>query len=103
MEDSFNKKTIYNDKIKPLIRKIRLICDEYQVPMFMTFAVENSQKGTKYETEMHSGAACDTVLTNDRLVKHALVMKDFEVVPSFSEPVYEEDLEESNEEDNFDL
>lgn len=103
METNFSKKTVYNDKIKTYVKKIRLVCDEYKIPMFMTFAVENTPKGTKYVTEMHSAAACNTELTNDRLVKHALVMSDFEVVPSLSQPIYEDNLEGVNDSIDFDF
>ena len=93
---TFYKKDIYESKIKDYVKKIMLMCDEYEIPMFMTFAVENTPNETVYVNEMRSAAACDALLTNDRLVKHALVMNDFEVVPKVSLPVYEEDLEDIN-------
>ena len=83
-EHNYSKKAIYNSKIKPLVKKIQLACDEYKLPMFMTFAVENTPNNTVYVNEMHSAAACETVLTNDRLVKHALILNDFEeYLPKF--------------------
>lgn len=91
---NFSKKDIYEGKIKDYVKKIMLMCDEYNIPMFMSFAVENTPKETVYINEMRSAAACNTSLTNDRLVKHALVMNDFEVVPKISSPVYEEELED---------
>mgnify|MGYP004463016311 FL=1 len=100
---TFSKKETYDSKIKPLVKKIMLMCDEYNVPMFMTFAVKNSASGTEYVNEMRSAAACDTVLTNDRLVKLALILNDFEVVSEISKPGYDEeleDLEDLNEENS---
>ena len=96
-EHTYSKKAIYNSKIKPLVKKIQLACDEYKLPMFMTFAVENTPNHTVYVNEMHSAAACETVLTNDRLVKHALILNDFEVVPAIHKPLYEEELESQEE------
>lgn len=104
METNFNVKKLFDDRIKDHIKMIRLACNEYQIPMFMTFAVENSPKGTKYVTEMYSAEACNRELSDDHLVKHGLVERGFEVVePSSSEPVYEEALEDNIEQNNFDL
>ena len=36
---TFYKKDIYESKIKDYVKKIMLMCDEYEIPMFMTFAV----------------------------------------------------------------
>ena len=41
--------------------------------------------------------------SHDRLVKHALVMSDFEVVPSLSQPIYEDNLEGANDSIDFDF
>lgn len=96
INETFSKRDIYDTKIKDHVKRILLMCDEYNIPMFMTFAVENNPQNTTYVSEMRSAAACDLVLTNDRLVKHALVMNDFEVIPKLSAPAYETELEDIN-------
>ena len=94
---SYSKRDIYDTKIKDYVKKIMLMFDEYNIPMFMTFEVENTPDKTVYVNQMRSAAACDTILANDRLVKHALVLNDFEVVPAVSKPGYDEDLEGLND------
>lgn len=69
----------------------------HNIPMFMTFTAENTPNKTVYVNQMRSAAASDTIFANDRLVKQALVLNDFEVVLAVSKPGYNEDLEELND------
>lgn len=98
MEDNFySKEDIYKEKIDDYVKKIRLACNEYKIPMFMSFAVENSKNNTKYITEMQSAQASGTLLTNDRLVKHAMIMQDFDVIPHAANIVFKENVDDSDD------
>lgn len=83
----------YKSEIHDLVVKVLLLCDQYKIPVFMTFAVENGLSGTRYMNEMLSPEMEGRVLTDDQIAKHALVMNGFEVVPSITEPDFEEELE----------
>lgn len=57
----------------------------------MTFAVADDGEKTIYKNEMLSAKALDQDLSNDQIVKHALVTDGFDVVPEVKDPVYIED------------
>lgn len=77
----FDKNKEYQEHILPLVKEILLYCDEYHIPVFMTFAVSDNGKQTEYATEMISAVAAAEKLKDDQLVKHAAVVSGFEVVP----------------------
>ena len=89
----YSRKDIYDHEIKDLVKQILLICDHHHIPVFMSFAVENSKEKTTYVNEMLSAAAEGLTLKDDKLVKHALVMDNFDVVPKVTIPVFEEEME----------
>ena len=78
----FDKNKEYQEHILPLVKEVLLYCDEYHIPVFMTFAVSDNGKQTEYATEMISAVAAAEKLKDDQLVKHAAVVSGFEVVPS---------------------
>ncbi len=42
----FNKETVYNNEISPLVKQIIAICKEHEIPMLAVFTYENCpQKG----------------------------------------------------------
>ena len=56
---------------------------------FYDFADDGEK--TIYKNEMLSAKALDQDLSNDQIVKHALVTDGFDVVPEVKDPVYIED------------
>ena len=84
----YSKNELYENRIKDYVKRILILCEEYQIPVFMTFALENTDTETVYETEMLSAAFEGKQLTDDKIAKHALVMNGFEVVPENMSPRY---------------
>lgn len=95
----FNRREDYEKHVKDLVRQVLLACDYYKIPVFMSFAVENGRDGTAYVNEMLSAAAEGVTLRDDKLVKHALVMDGFSVVPKITIPSFEEEMEVVDDED----
>lgn len=89
----YSKKKEYDMEIKELVKTILLRCDKHKIPVFISLAVEDDGRDTKYVTEMLSAANLGVSLKKDNLVKFALVTSGFEVVPERRAPVYEEELE----------
>lgn len=89
----FSKKSDYDTHVKEHVKDVLLQCDRFGIPAFMTFAVENSEKGTNYITEMNSAGANGIKLKDDRIAKHALVEAGFEVVPKQTAAAYQEVME----------
>lgn len=91
--NGYYKKDVYEQEIKDVVKKLLLLCDQHHMPVFLTIPVANTDTGTEYVTEMQSALSAGANLKNDMLVKHALVVNGFEVVPMVQRPVYEENLE----------
>lgn len=41
MNELYDKETIYDDEISPLVKKIIDICNEHRIPMVASFSYEN--------------------------------------------------------------
>ena len=95
---------IFNESTKPHVKEILLLCDQYHIPAFMTFAVANGEGakdgGTDYITEMLSSAAEDVSLVNDNIVRHALVVDGFDVAP-FRKSVLDDESELMSSDSDF--
>lgn len=89
---TYDKTQIYEERIKEHVKMILLLCDEYKIPAFMTFAVGNDEKGTSYVSEMMSAEVVGQHLTDDKLIDHALVMSGFKAVVESKVPQYIETL-----------
>ncbi len=71
----------YEEEITPLLRQVFLLCHQYGIPMFMTFAVGNDEEKTTYRTEQISALNVDRKLTRNYIPRLIDVMNGFEVVP----------------------
>ena len=89
----YSRQDEYNNEIKQHVKEILLLCDKYQIPVFMTFAVGNNRSNTDYITETLSASAEDVVLAEDRISKYILIGCGFDIVPAKKELTYEELLE----------
>lgn len=52
-KDMFDKKKEYEEEIKPLINQVMIKCMSYNIPMYATFAVTNSDAGTVYQSHLY--------------------------------------------------
>lgn len=77
----FTKSGKYDDEIKELVKRIKLICLKEKIPMFMSFAVEDDGKGTVYKNEMISQELVNQKLSDDKISKLVNIMNGFECVP----------------------
>lgn len=89
----YSKKKEYDREIKELVKTLLLRCDKHKIPIFISLAVEDDGRDTKYVTEMLSAANLGVSLKKDNLVKFALVTSGFDVVPERKAPIYEQELE----------
>lgn len=78
----YDKQTVYDARIKELVKKILLICSAEQIPVILSFAVKDDGKHTSYVSEMISPMASGTKLSDDRIAKHAAVVHGFDVIPA---------------------
>lgn len=100
----FNKENIYNHDILPILKKLLVLCNEHEIPIFIDMAIKNSPAGTVYKTEFLSARSFGLRLKEDRLTKHALVANGFSVYIGESRPYlenaaerYGEDLEDPHD------
>ena len=73
-----------NEGIKKAERKIMElleICQQYQIPMFVSIAVNDDGNETQYFNQMYSAKAHNILLSDDQIEKHVLVAGGFSVVP----------------------
>lgn len=78
--DRFDKKDVFQEKIEPLIRKLKIECNLEHLPMFVTVAVSNDEHGTEYENDMILSSA-DVKLMENRIGRLLLLINDFNREP----------------------
>lgn len=77
----YDKTDIYNSVINNKIQEIIQLCNAEQLPIFISVAVANDDKGTEYRNEMFASATNDIFLKNDKFPDFVNVMNDFRTVP----------------------
>lgn len=76
----YNKRKDYDKYIREKAEELKDLCYEYDIPMFFTAAVKNSEKGTEYESAMVTENVKGLTLKNDHIADMAKVLNDFYVV-----------------------
>ena len=69
------------NKVKKQIDNLKKICIVYDVPMFVTAAIQDTENGTEYYSAVHGAASHHVELKDDRIQNHILVQNGFVPVP----------------------
>lgn len=82
-KDIFDKDSVYDNELMPIIRNLKQTCNLHRIPMFITVAVANDENGTKYRNDaVHAGIKPD--LKDDRIAKILLLINGFhEELPEY--------------------
>lgn len=89
MITEFNKKKEYDKNIKKKVEEIKRICNDLDIPCFMTFCVESTEKKTTYETEYLSPGQKQQVLRNNRFADYVNIMNGFVTTPYRQEDTFD--------------
>lgn len=84
MERKITKYNITKEQEKDVGEALAHMLDvsrRYQLPMFASFAVENSEEETKYKNIIYEASAHDLKLKEDLIRKHMLIANGFDCVP----------------------
>lgn len=76
----FNKTATFQENIAPIIEDLVKQCTIHNVPMFLTCAVTNNAKDTKYVRQIVSPDTRDLNLTNDEIQKHLCIQLGFDTI-----------------------
>lgn len=83
---SYDKKTVYQEKVAPLMATVESLCKELSIPFFFTAAVANNDRDTEYVNESRSALPMGVVLTDDKIVDHLKVCSGFRAIVPDSIP-----------------
>lgn len=78
----YNNQTAYKQKLLPLIKQLEKECYKANIPFFMTFAVEDDEIKTTYESEIYDENAAGIKLSQSYINKMACVLNGFVLVPN---------------------
>ena len=93
IQDTFNKKAVYRDKIEPIINQLKSVCNVENLPMFVTVAIANDENGTTYKNEIIY-ASTDTRLADHKIGKLLLLLNEFQTQPPLHIQACARDLQE---------
>lgn len=93
----YDKTAVYHSKIQELATKLRQLCYENKIPMFLTFAVKDDGKETAYESEMVSAGVLELKLAQNKVAGMANVLNGFSTVPSAQMDELDFVLDEENQ------
>lgn len=92
-----NKVKVYEKLIEPMVKKIRTICNENQIPYFVTFAVDEENEKYKFASDCMTPETLH-LETKDRTFSNLVnVMNGFKTVPNSIKTDSEMDENELNE------
>ena len=74
----YNKTREFHKEIEPLVCQLKDLCAKHSIPMFMAFAIKNSEEGTVYDYEMLM-AASRRKLKENQINSLVLSVNDFDV------------------------
>lgn len=89
MVTEFNKKKEYDKNIKEKVEEIKKICNNLDIPCFMTFCVENSEEGSVYQTEYLSPGQKQQQLKRNRFADYVNIMNGFITTPYNQEDTFD--------------
>ncbi len=75
----YNKKTVYDEQLAPLVAQMRRICKLNKIPFFISTAIANSQNDTVYCNDGVLPGSNFVKLHDDNMRKYLLVSRGAEV------------------------
>lgn len=76
----YDKTKEFKENIEEMAQEIKKRCYELGIPCFMSFAVKNGEKDTKYKNFMNPAESNDIHLTKDDIVKHVKIYRDLDSI-----------------------
>jgi hypothetical protein len=70
----FNKTKEYNKNLKEKVEEIKRICNNLDIPCFLTFCVKNNEMETVYQTEYLSPGQKQQYLKNNRFADYVNII-----------------------------
>lgn len=91
---TFNNASVIKNDIQPLIRALKDVCIQNNIPMFIAVAEkDNGTDPTSYYTEILSPVILGMKLTNDKISPMLKVVNEgFDLVPSMLQDTIEMDF-----------
>lgn len=93
---TYDKETVFNEKIKKHIAEIRKICVLNGIPFFYAFCVKNDEKESKYKYHMFSGMETDLQPTQNNFPEFVKVMCGMKADVSRPESYYADETGDDN-------
>lgn len=81
MNTVFDKKEIFEKEIEEKMTELKLLCNKYRCPMFVSVCVKNDKKRTEYVSDMVGAYSNDIHLMDDKIPKFVNVLNGFDTVP----------------------
>ncbi len=77
----FDKTDAYETQVLKKIQELLRLCNKEQMPIFISVAVKNDEKGTEYKNDMFASATNDIFLKDDLFPNFVNVTNGFRTVP----------------------
>lgn len=88
MITEFNKTKEYNKNLKEKVEEIKRICNNLDIPCFLTFCVKNNEMETVYQTEYLSPGQKQQYLKNNRFADYVNIINGFTTTPYKEEDIF---------------
>ena len=77
----FDKTDVYETQVLKKVQELLRLCNKEQMPIFISVAVKNDEKGTEYKNDMFASATNDIFLKDDFFPNFVNVTNGFRTVP----------------------
>ena len=79
-KDDYNKSKEYVQKVAPIVKDLKLMCNNLRLPMFVTVAVANNAESTEYVSDMVL-ASTKIHLSDNKIAQCLLHLNNMDVEP----------------------
>ncbi len=96
----YNKQEEFEDKIKPLVDEIERLCYKGKIPMFASFAIQNSARDTNYHNMFISPKIVNQKLQKDFMKQYIRIINGYKVIAPRDEteiPMLTQEIESNDE------
>lgn len=78
---NYDKTDVYENQVIAKVQELLRLCNKEQMPIFISVAVKNNEKGTEYRNDMFSSATNDIFLKDDYFPNFVNVTNGFRTIP----------------------
>lgn len=81
MITEFDNSDIFQCEIEKRMEELKILCNKYRIPMFISMCIKNDKNGSVYKSDMVGTVSNEIYLKDDKIPHYVNVLNGFDTVP----------------------